>query len=294
MGLMGVKDDIKSAWNKQDELGKLLAAIAIATIIFWSLGRISPRVASWFVLPPDLWDFMLQPWSIVTYGFQHSGLWHLLVNVLLMYTFGRFVLNIFRPRQLYALFFMGVLIGGGLYLIVQNLFPTYVNSGGLIGASAGVYAVSLFTCTYFPETLVRLIFFDVKLKYLGIAFAVFIIAGLLSGSNMGGEIAHLGGALSGYLLATKMRDGSDYLTSFADWWSKIAKIFSFDGTQKSKRKSKMKTVHKSKSRKKSTRKTDDASDHQNRIDQILDKISDSGYDSLTKEEKDFLFKAGKN
>lgn len=284
---MSVRDDIRNTINKQDDLGKLILAIVVATVAFWILGMVYKPIPGWFKLPGDLFDFIVQPWSIVTYGFLHSGFWHLLYNVLFLYWFGRMFRNLFTARQLYTLFFTGVITGGLFFMIIQNFFPDYVNASGLIGASAGVFAVTFFVCSYSPEQTVRLIFIDVKLKYIAYALAIYVVARLLARINTGGELAHLGGLLLGYYSATKMRDGIDLLAGFAttvDW---------FLGLFKSKpKKSTMKTVYRNK-KGTTTKSSDKKSDQQLKIDRILDKISDSGYESLSKAEKDFLFKAGK-
>ncbi len=286
---MSVRDDIRNTINKQDDLGKLILAIVVATVAFWILGMVYKPIPGWFKLPGDLFDFIIQPWSIVTYGFLHSGFWHLLYNVLFLYWFGRMFRNLFTSRQLYTLFFTGVIAGGLLFMITQNIFPSYVKAGGLIGASAGVFAVVFFVCSYSPEQSVRLVFIDVKLKYIAYALAIYVVAGLIARINTGGELAHLGGLLLGYYSATKMRDGMDIISGFAKTGDSFLALF------KSKpKKPKMKTVYKNKKTTKSKTSTGNKkSEQQQKIDRILDKISASGYESLSKAEKDFLFKAGK-
>lgn len=289
MGLMSVRDDLKSTFNKQDDLGKLILTIVLVTVAFWILGFIYEPIPRWFVLPGDFFELLIKPWTIVTYGFLHSGFWHLLYNILFLYWFGRMFRNLFNARQLYTLFFTGVIAGGLLFVALQAIFPAYVGENvDLRGASAGVFAVTIFVCSYFPEQMVRLIFIDVKLKYIGYALAVYVIAGLFARINTGGEIAHLGGLLLGYYAATKMRDGIDILKGFAsigDWF-----IGLFKPSPKKPKKAKMKTVYRNNSNKKTGAPA--KSDQQVKIDRILDKISASGYESLTKAEKDFLFKAG--
>lgn len=288
---MSVRDDLKNTFNKQDDLGKLILAIVIGTVAFWILGFVYQPIVGWFKLPGDLFDFILQPWSIVTYAFLHSGFWHLLVNALFLYWFGRMFRNLFTARQLYTLFFSGVIAGGLLFMITQNIFPSYVKASGLIGASAGVFAVTFFVCSYSPEQTVRLIFIDVKLKYIAYALVIYVVFGLISRINTGGELAHLGGLLLGYYSATKMRDGIDILSGFAKTGDSFLALFK--AKPKQAKKAKMKTVYRNKNASKSTTAASVKSEQQQKIDRILDKISESGYESLSKAEKDFLFKAGK-
>ena len=148
----------------------------------------------------------------------------------------------------------------------------------MIGASAGVMAVLIFVCTYTPETEIRLLFFNVKLKYIGIALVAIDLV-MIPYGNAGGRISHLGGAILGYIYAKNLSQGTDIGYYFEKLWQYIV---SFPP------KSHLKTVYKSKKKSSKDIKVD-----QREIDAILDKISNSGYESLTKNEKETLFNAGK-
>jgi membrane associated rhomboid family serine protease len=247
----------------------------------WSLER-------WLELPRDFFDFLLQPWSLVTYSFLHGGIWHILFNMLLLYYTARIFLNLFGPRRLLNVYFMGVMTGGAFFLLSYNLFPAFHNSQSpLIGASAGVMAVLIFVCTYMPNQEVRVFFFNLKLWYIGAFFVLLDLVLIPTGANSGGRIAHLGGALLGYLYARKSLEGKDFGAGFSRFVDQVAALF------EKRKKAPMKTVYR-KGQDGSPRAADyEREARQRKIDTILDKISKSGYDSLTRAEKDFLFKAGK-
>jgi hypothetical protein len=157
----------------------------------------------------------------------------------------------------------------------------------LVGASASVRALLIFLCAYMPNKELRFFTISLKLWYLGLAIVVFDIIGVF-GDNSGGFLAHLGGALLGYFYAKQFFKGHDIGKGFEKFVDAIVSFFSFS------KKSPLKTVHKNKSKVGGYTKADfDEFNHQKKIDVILDKISKSGYDSLTSEEKDFLFRAGK-
>ena len=162
-----------------------------------------------------------------------------------------------------------------------------LNIGSLVGASAGVRALVIFLSAYMPQREVKIMMFSVKLWHIGIALVVIDILGLFS-TNQGGSIAHLGGSLLGYLYATQLQKGSDIGKGFEKMTDSISEVF--------KKKSPLKTVHKNTKKTYAGHNKDDFNEFnkQKRIDLILDKIGKSGYESLTEDEKAFLFKTGKN
>lgn len=246
-------------------------------------------IIRWFELPADFFDMLVQPWSLVTYSFFHGGFWHLFYNMLILYFVGRIFLNLFGGRTFINVYFLGVILGGLLFLLSFNVFPAFMGTRtSLIGASAGVTAVLIFICAYMPNQEVRLLFFNVKLWYIGAFVVLMDLLRLTTGQNAGGYIAHLGGALLGYYYARKMLQGQDIGKGFSALLDSLGSLF-----EKREKKAPMKTVYRKKG---STRKNApdyEKESRQRKIDAILDKISKSGYESLSKEEKDFLFKAGK-
>lgn len=246
-------------------------------------------IDQWFELPKDFFDFISQPWSLVTYSFFHGDIWHLFFNMLLLYIFGRIFLNLFGPGKFINVYFLGVLFGGLAFLFSYSVFPVLLdsNTSGIIGASAGVMAVLIFACTYVPNQEIRLFFFNVKIWYIGAFFVLVDLIQIPSG-NPGGHLAHLGGAVLGYVYARQLVHGKDIGAGFTRFLEGMANLF-----KKKEKKSPLKTVHRKKRAAASSKVNYDKAARQRKIDAILDKISKSGYESLSKAEKDFLFKAGK-
>jgi membrane associated rhomboid family serine protease len=236
-------------------------------------------VINLFDVSPDLIDLLSKPWSLITYGFFHSDLWHLIGNMIIFYLSGSVVLNLFGSERLIKIFILGILYGSLAYLISYNLFPAFNNiKSSMIGSSAGVMAVFIFLASYNPNYSFRILNFNIKILYIA-SFLVLLDIIQIPGGNSGGHIAHLGGAFLGYFYHKKMIQGDNYGNWIIDLYNFIFKR-------------KVKFKKRSYSNKTSVSVKDAAT--QKKIDLILDKISKSGYDSLTKGEKETLFKAGKS
>ena len=276
--------------------------IAVNVIVFivnalvpFLFGLSKTAVDQWFQLPKDFFDFIGQPWSLVTYSFFHGGLGHIFWNMLLLYFAGRIFLNLFGPKRFTNVYFWGVIFGGLVFLMSYNIFPGLLATNtALIGASAGVTAILIFVCAYLPNQEVRIIFFNVKLWQVGV-FVVLIDLIQIPMGNAGGHLAHLGGAALGYVYARQLLNGRDIGEGFSNFLDGIANLFKKrDGSVGGRRKkAPMRTVHKRQKVGTNVKIDYDKESHQRKIDSILDKISKSGYESLSKSEKDFLFKAGK-
>ncbi|MFV1450126.1 rhomboid family intramembrane serine protease [Maribacter sp. HS] len=286
--------DLKYQYSRLNIAEKLIVinviVFLINALVPFLLGLSGNSIVKWFELPNDIVDIAFQPWSIITYSFFHGGFGHLFWNMLLIYFVGRIFLNLFDAKRFLNVYVLGVILGGLFFVLGYNIFPAFFNTNAyLIGASAGASAVLIFICTYLPNQEVRVIFFNVKLWIVG---AVVVLSDLiqLPISNSGGHLAHLGGAFLGYLYASQLAKGNDIGSGFSKFMDSIANMFKGAG-----KKSNMKTVYKKEntSKSKSTVSDYDKKSHQKKIDAILDKISKSGYESLSKAEKDFLFKAGK-
>ena len=253
--------------------------------------------SQWFSLPTDLSRLLIQPWSLLTYAFLHAGFWHIFWNMLILYWFGQIVLNLFTEKRFLTIYLLGALAGGVLFVLAYNLFPVLITSSAyLVGASAAVRAIMIFIAAYTPNTEVRVIFFNVKLWHIGVFVVLTDLIQIPSSGNAGGLLAHVGGAIFGYVYAQQLSKGND----IGLWWERLADsvVNLFKSKPKSAKKSNMKTVYKNQaSVQKSTYRSGSRvskNEQQAQIDAILDKISKSGYDSLSKAEKDFLFKAGKD
>lgn len=289
---MDFYQDIKLKLSQLNSLQKIIVVNGLVFLLGLLLklinGSFQQSTLSWFELPSELSDFILKPWAIISYAFVHYDFLHVLFNMLWLYVIGELFLNLFNPKLALNVYFLGAISGGLLFMVCYSLFPEIFNTGNrLVGASASVRALLIFLCAYLPTKEIRFFTFNLKLWYFGLAIVVLDVIGLF-GTNAGGNLAHIGGAALGYFYAVQLKKGHDIGKGFErilDW---ITDLF------KKNKKSPLKTVHKNKSKVGGYTKADfDAFNHQKKIDVILDKISKSGYDSLTSEEKEFLFKAGK-
>ncbi|NLR91348.1 rhomboid family intramembrane serine protease [Flammeovirga agarivorans] len=299
----GFISDLKYTWNKPGSgllrliivnvvvyvcMSLLLLALKLSGLVDVYYEYIFPNVA----LPPSAIDFVKAPWTLITYFFMHSmsDFFHILFNMLIMYWFGMIFTEFLGDKKVVAIYFLGGIAGGLAYLFMYNVIP-YYNArmdmvSGLIGASASVYAIVVGSAAIAPDYKINLLFVGpVKIKYLA---AVYIFLSLIqtAGANAGGEIAHLGGALMGYGYVAILKKGTDLGTP-------LYKISDFFSDLMSSEK-KLKVVHrggKKKASKKTTTAKTGAQPSQATVDEILDKISDKGYEGLTQEEKQILFKA---
>ena len=270
--------------------------IAINTVIFLLVSliafffQIQPGyLTQWFVLPSDMVGFLTQPWAFISYAFLHFGFFHLLFNMLLLYWFGNFILNLFSGKRLLTIYLLGAIFGGLLYVLSYNLFPVFEDSRAyLLGASGAVTAIMVFIGTYTPNTPFRIFTFTIKLWQIALFFFLLDLVRLPTSDNEGGLLADIGGAILGYIYATQLSNGNDIAKWFTDVMDWVSDLFT------ARKKKPFKTVHRTtRAKPDSSKAKSTATDKQKKIDAILDKIGKSGYDSLTKAEKAFLFKAGK-
>ncbi len=248
------------------------------------------NLVKWFVLPDAFSDLITQPWAFITYAFIHFSFWHLLFNMLWLHWFGTFVLNLFDGKRFLTVYLLGALFGGLLYVVSYNIFPVFETSKSyLIGASGAVTAIMVFIATYAPNTEMRIFKWNIKLWKIALFLVLLDLIRLPTGGNAGGMLAHMGGAIFGYVYGSQLVKGNDigkWFENFMDWFLNLFK------TRKQKP---FKKVHRTttKATPRSSATTDKTTT-QKKVDAILDKIGKSGYESLTKAEKDFLFKAGKD
>ena len=304
---MNILDDFKNAWKRNNAVEQLIIINVIVFVflgvllVFSSLFGFEPVfnfVYRQFSIPAPLPEFITRPWTLVTYGFAHSltGILHILFNMLFLYWFGRLVVEYLGNQKLYNLYILGVLAGGLVYLLAYNTIQFYIDRSGLfsgmVGASAAVYAVSVAAATLLPEHRFFLIFLGpVKIKYI-VAFYIFLSFLGSVGDNAGGNLAHLGGALIGFIYVKQLQKGNDigrFITLTMEFFSSMFKP-----------KSNIKVSYKNKKTTRSTSRSTtsrpskgNSSINQDEIDKILDKISEKGYESLSKEEKEKLFNASK-
>lgn len=297
-----------SLWHRHWVLGTMLTRLIIVNIIVWLTVVALSIIAKFFItaLKPltegtfflatyaDVNILLRRPWTIITHMFTHTGLFHILFNMLILFWFGSIFQGHFGQRRLLSTYLMGGLVGFLAFFLLYN------GSGALDargvsaqGASAAVMAILVATATYFPDMTLRLFLFgDVKLKYIALVYVVIDFVGLNGAANVGGHAGHLGGAIYGFFYIRLLRKGTDINA----WMEAVIHYFAplFTGQRP-----KMKVAHKKKNPSAGSRKSDEEYNSeklkkQAQIDRILDKISQSAYDSLTKDEKDFLFRNSKD
>ncbi|MAZ73026.1 MAG: rhomboid family intramembrane serine protease [Flavobacteriaceae bacterium] len=267
-----------------------LAIFLLVNLVAFFMQIAPVRIVNWFVLPDALGDILTQPWAFITYAFIHFGFWHLLFNMLWLYWFGTFVLNLFDGKRFLTVYLLGAIFGGLLYVACYNIFPVFENSRSyLIGASGAVTAIMVFIATYTPNAEMRIFKWNIKLWKIAVFLVLLDLIRLPTGGNPGGMLAHLGGAVFGYMYGSQLAKGNDigkWFENFMDWFTDLFK---------SRKQKPFKKVHRTTTKATPRSKaTTDKATTQKKVDAILDKIGKSGYDSLTKAEKDFLFKAGKD
>jgi len=299
-------NDFKNAWSKPNN--GLIQLIFINIAVFVVLGILAVLSAIFgvdaifafafkqFTIPAPIGEFLTRPWTIITYAFAHSfsNLWHIIMNMLVLYWFGRVFVDFFGSQKLINLYVLGAIAGGVTYLLAYNLIPFYAERmhlfDGMVGASAAVYAITVATATYVPDHRFYLLFLGpVKIVYIA-AFVIFTSLLGTVGSNAGGSLAHLGGALIGFIYGRQMLKGVEIGTWVFKVMEFVRSFFVHKPKIKVSHRQKKSSSHPPKSTTTSSEKSDF---NQEEIDKILDKISEGGYDSLTKEEKEKLFKASK-
>lgn len=293
-------DEFKNAFQRHNnghvQLILINVAVYLVMVVLYVLSTIAefPEIFAAIhrvvAIPAPLMDFFQKPWTIITYAFIHdwTGILHILFNMLFLYWFGKLFVEYLGSDKLVAVYFLGALAGGIAYLLFYNLIPYYearVPEGGMVGASAAVYAIVVATATLLPDyTFFLLLLGPVRIKYIAIFYIVLSFLGSV-GTNEGGNIAHLGGALIGFVYIKQLQAGvnwGSWITSVIEWFKGIFTA-----------KPKVKVTYR-KDTPPGAKKPGKASNvSQDEIDTILDKISDGGYESLTKEEKEKLFNASK-
>ncbi|CAM1348438.1 rhomboid family intramembrane serine protease [Tenacibaculum halocynthiae] len=239
-------------------------------------------IVKWFSLNSSFDVFVSQPWTIFTYGFLHANFIHILFNLIALFYIGHLFKQYFTSKQFLNFYLLGTVSGGILFLLGYNYIPLFKNQlVPLVGASAGISAIFIGIASYIPN-------YQLKIRFIGFIHLwklalIWVLLDLiqLSGNNAGGHFAHLGGSLFGFM----------YVKYASNKQFNIFKPF----TDLFKRKEKpLKTVYKSGKKPTYSTATKRKSKTQQEVDLILEKISKSGYETLSKEEKEFLFKQGKN
>jgi membrane associated rhomboid family serine protease len=227
------------------------------------------------------------PWTLLTYAFLHQDFFHILFNMLNLYWFGQIIREYLGDRRLISLYILGALAGGAFFLLAYNFLPVFQGRVGqpVIGASASVTAIIVAAATLLPDyTFMLILLGPVKIKWIAAVVVIISLAGI-NGGNPGGEITHLGGALLGFLFVKQLKAGRDMGQPVVATGAWLGRVFQ--------RSPAMKVSHRGASASASRPATSNApgTTPPEEVDLILDKISRSGYESLSKEEKQKLFRA---
>lgn len=258
----------------------VFVAVALFGVTYFLAGNTSVRfldyVREYFAFPAAIPRLPERFYTILTYQFFHEGLFLVLFNMLWLFWIGRIFMDFLKPRQFHFVYISGGIVGALFFLLAYNVIPVFASSvpfANVIGSSASVMAIAVATTTLVPDYSMRLLLIgNIKLRYLIIAYVVLDVISLAS-TNAGGSFAHLGGALLGFVYIKLLQNGKDW----SSWLKKKPKL----------------KVVKNDTGRPSTKAKADAV-NQKEVDIILDKISKSGYNKLSKAEKETLFKASKN
>lgn len=289
---MNIIDDLKLQYKMGGIVTKLIfwnAALFVLPWLFFALLSVlgvNIDYIHYVSLSSNPAHLLWKPWSLLSYSFFHGGIMHIIFNMIVLNFSGRLFMTYFTSKQLFGLYVLSAIFAGISYILV---FYALNIDAPIVGASAAIMAILVATTTYHPLMDLRLLIIgNVKLWHVT---AVIIIVDLmqLRSENMGGHISHLSGALFGFIFIKLLQNGTDLskiVSRFLDFFANLSKKDTATPFKK---------VHKnySKPLAKSVSKIVAKDKSQQQIDEILDKISQSGYDSLTKEEKEFLFKVGK-
>lgn len=287
---MNILDDLKMQYKIGGISLRLIywniACFLISLVFFYQYSSGGFDYPNWLELSSDPNVFLFKPWTFLTYAFFHSSFLHLLFNMMVLNFASQLFLTFFTQKQYLGLYVLGAVFSG----ITFALSYYFLNiSAPIVGASAAIMSILVAATTYQPLMNVRLLLIgNVKLWHIT---GVILILDLmqLRLDNTGGHISHLAGAFFGFAYIKLLQNGTDLSIIVSRIIDFFVNLFRKSPTTP------FKKVHKNyqKPAEKVTSKIVTKDKTQQQIDEILDKISQSGYDCLTKEEKEFLFKAGK-
>lgn len=326
--LQSIWDDIRREFDYGNMINKIIIVnVAVFLVINlawvflrifngWNTPSLYQDIVEFFMISSSWWHNLTHPWALITHMFMHEGFWHLLWNMLYLFWFGRIFGDLLGDRRVLPLYILGGLAGFVAYFLAYNLIGISDATNYALGASGSVFAILVAAGLFAPEYGIRLLFLGtIRLKYI-VFFAVFAqIIGLGSLNNIGGTFDHIGGIVMGFLFAFYLKRGTDLtepVSNAIEWgqlkyrslWEpskehKPGPRAAFRGGKSVKetasKSSRPSFMRKAGGKKPGSAKRDDGGQpevsHQEQLDAILDKIKDRGYNSLSKEEKDFLFRA---
>ncbi|GEC77198.1 rhomboid family protein [Flavobacterium aquatile] len=283
-------DDIKLQYKIGDITNKIIywnvGLFLLSLVLFFKFSAFRFEYPYWLSLSSNPNDFLIFPWTFLTYAFLHSGFWHLFFNMVMLNFSGRLFLTFFTQKQFLGLYILSAIFAGLAFAIAYLLMGI---SAPIVGASAAVLSILVATTAYQPLMQIRLLLIgNVKLWHLTAVILILDIMQILI-ENTGGHISHIAGAIFGVIYIKVLQSGTDLSNIVTNIINFFVNLFqpSKSNPFKKVHVNPKKTTVNAQSKIVVKDKT------QQQIDEILDKISQSGYDSLTAQEKEFLFKAGK-
>ena len=285
---MNILDDLKLQYKTGGMVQKLIfwniGFFLFSLVFFYSFSVGKFQIPTWIALSSDLGTFIRTPWTLITFNFFHAGFLHLFFNLMVLHFSGRLFSTYFTDKQMLGVYVLGGIFSG-ITFVLSYIFIG--KAGLLVGASGAIMAILIATATYAPFMLLRIPLIGI-VKLWHVAFVILLVDLIqMPLDNTGGHLAHLGGALFGFIYIKLLQSGTDITKPFSALLDGFANLF------KPKKKTPFKKVHRNTTKNGVNSFKENKDMTQKQIDDILDKISKSGYDSLTKEEKEFLFKAGK-
>ena len=300
---MSIVQDIRTAFSRRDNA--LIQLIWLNVLVFASLILLKfilkfssaigyyPSIVSQLQISSSFPVLLRHPWTILTYAFTHEEFFHILFNMLNLYWFGQLVREYLGDRRLVSIYILGALAGAVVFLLTFNYVPAFHDGGlgtNMVGASAAVTAIIVAGATLLPDyTFTLILIGPVKIKWIAAVVVLISLAGV-NGGNPGGEIAHLGGALLGFVFIKQLQAGRDLgrpVQAVGNFFSNLTSRRPAMRVSASRRPEPVAAASASGAKKPAVA----GQPLQDEIDNILDKISRSGYESLSKEEKQKLFRA---
>lgn len=300
--LNSIWDDLKYSMRTGDMATKLIvinfAVFVLTKLLFLILGGFTmgnpdsaySTVLHYFCVPGDPMRLLMQPWSLITHIFLHDNLWHLISNLLFLHLFARIVSDLIGDRRILPLYILGGLTGA-LFFIVSAVLGI-IPAGYALGASGAVMVLGGATLILAPDYRVSLLLLgNVKVKYIVLVQLLLDLTAVAGSYNSGGPIAHIAGFLLGCVFVYQLRDGKDWTEPVDRVLTWIEGLFS--GRSKYQKKNRKPGPMKATYVRETPNSAQPTKEHgfQERLDTILDKIKQSGYESLTTEEKEFLYQA---
>jgi membrane associated rhomboid family serine protease len=302
--------DIRRQWDNDDRVLRLIF-VNCAVFLFFGIvhlvcfvlnsGNIVSEVSRHFSASSDIFFMLRHPWAVISYQFLHLGFGHLFQNMLMLYVFGGIIQDLLGKRTIVPLYLLGGTCGYLLYLVGAYILPAHmIVYDTLLGASGAVVGIILAAAVKAPDYEVGIILIGpVKIKYIAAVSILLYVLDMPNG-NLGGQLAHLGGALAGWQFIVQIDKGRNFANFFNHYWGKISTVFAFyynkiignktpqmTGSRGGKPRQPQSVFEQPHSI------SENESSSQKMLDAILEKIKRSGYPSLTDSERAFLHKESK-